>query len=46
MCIARNDVRHALTQTGHATDRDAPEYAYWIRVASSHYFEAAGALRE
>jgi hypothetical protein len=46
MCIARNDVRHALTQAGRATDDDAPEYAYWIRMAASHYFEADDALRE
>lgn len=46
MCIARNDVRHALTQAGRANDRDAPEFAYWIRIAASHYFEAEGALRE
>ena len=46
MCMARNDVRHALTQAGRATDRDAPEFAYWIRIATGHYFEAESALRE
>jgi hypothetical protein len=44
--IARNDVRHALLQVGAAYDRDAPESAYWMRIATGHFFEAEGALRE
>jgi hypothetical protein len=44
--IARNDIRHALMQAGAANDRYSPEFTYWIRIASGHFFEAEGALRE
>ncbi|MET0510839.1 MAG: hypothetical protein ABW135_04060 [Thermoleophilaceae bacterium] len=46
MSIARNDIRHALKQAGAANDLDSPDFTYWIRVASGHFFEAEGALRE
>jgi hypothetical protein len=44
--MARNDVRHALTQALRAGDRDSPEFTYWIRLAMAHFFEADLALRE
>jgi hypothetical protein len=44
MSMARNDVRHALTQAGQAGGDDSPEFTYWIRVVMGHYFEAAYAL--
>jgi hypothetical protein len=43
--MARNDVRHALTQAGRATGQGAPEAAYLVRVATGHFFEAELALR-
>jgi hypothetical protein len=44
--MARNDVRHALRQVGQANDQGDPEFTYWIRVATGHFFEAELALRE
>jgi hypothetical protein len=44
MSMARNDVRHALTQAGRANEEGDPEFTYWVRIATGHYFEAAYAL--
>jgi mevalonate pyrophosphate decarboxylase len=44
MSMARNDVRHALTRAGEANDQDDPEFGYWVRMATGHFFEAAYAL--
>jgi hypothetical protein len=44
MSMARNDVRHALTRAGEANDKDDPEFGYWVRMATGHFFEAAYAL--
>jgi hypothetical protein len=44
MSMARNDVRHALANAGRAGEQDDPEFTYWVRIATGHYFEAAYAL--
>jgi hypothetical protein len=46
MSIARNDIRHALIQAGRANDRNDPEFGYWVRIATGHFFEAADALNQ
>jgi hypothetical protein len=46
MSMARNDVRHALTQAGRANDESSPEFGYWVRIATGHFFEAAHALQQ
>jgi hypothetical protein len=46
MAIARNDIRYGLFRAGEAVDNDAPEAAYLIRLATSHFFEAEAALRQ
>jgi hypothetical protein len=45
MCMARNDVSHALTQWEQADERGSAEAAYWLRVATSHFFEAERAVK-
>jgi hypothetical protein len=42
MYMARDDIRHALRPAGAANDRDSPEFTYWIRIATGHFFEAEG----
>src|SRR5262249_25824735 len=45
MSMARNDIRHALSQAGHASERGNPDLrGYWVRVANGHFFEASTAL--
>jgi hypothetical protein len=44
MSIARNDIRHALKEAGRANDADDPQFGYWVRIATGHFFEAADAL--
>jgi hypothetical protein len=42
--MARNDVRHALFEAGQANTASKPEFAYWVRLSTSHFFEAATAV--
>lgn len=42
--MARNDVRHAMFQAGAASGGKKPELAYWVRLSTGHFFEAANAL--
>jgi hypothetical protein len=41
--MARNDIRHALFKAGHTNKAAQPEFAYWVRLSTAHFFEAATA---
>jgi hypothetical protein len=43
--MARNDIRYAVCQAGAANTDDKPEFAYWVRISTGHFFEAANALK-
>lgn len=43
--MARNDVRHALFAAGEANTADKPDFAYWVRLSTAHFFEAVTAVR-
>jgi hypothetical protein len=42
--MARNDVRHAIFKAGEANTGSRPEFAYWVRLSTGHFFEAAHAI--
>lgn len=43
--MARNDVRHALFKAGSANAAGEPDFAYWVRLSTAHFFEAIAAVR-
>ncbi len=43
--MARNDVRHALFEAGGANAAGKPDFAYWVRLSTAHFFEAVSAIR-
>jgi hypothetical protein len=43
--MARNDVRHALFEAGNANKASEPDFAYWVRLSTAHFFEAVTAIR-
>lgn len=43
--MARNDVRHAIFEAGSANAADEPDFAYWVRLSTAHFFEAIAAVR-
>lgn len=43
--MARNDVRHALFKAGSANAVSEPDFAYWVRLSTAHFFEAIAAVR-
>jgi hypothetical protein len=43
--MARNDVRHALFKAGSANAASEPDFAYWVRLSTAHFFEAIAAVR-
>jgi hypothetical protein len=46
MCIAGNDVQHALDRAFAARKADDPAFGYYVRVTTAHLFEGVAALRE
>src|SRR5829696_9842329 len=45
MSMARNDVGHALERIRATRDTDEPEFTYWARVVTGHFFEAQLAVK-
>lgn len=44
MSIARNDIEHALAEAEKQAKADEPTYAYFVRLAAGHLYEALEAL--
>jgi len=43
--MARNDVRHALFKAGRSNAASEPDFTYWVRLSTAHFFEAIAAVR-